>query len=162
MVIKVNLFLIWLTTLIDAFHETGLFLYPLKTWFSNVLIWSRDRTVACNELSLSWRRPLSYRKESPLICGANQWTGFSMISASVMKELMMIIMIRVFYFCSSAIFAIFLISQILKNLYDQLLLMQYLILQTSKKKIFNVIICWNGCIINSKSRVFWWITRLKD
>ena len=50
-----------------------------------------------------------------------------------MKELMMI-MIRVFYFCSSAIFAIFLISQILKNLYDQLLLMQYLILQTSKKK----------------------------
>ena len=53
-----------------------------------------------------------------------------------MKELMMIIMIRVFYFCSSAIFAIFLISQILKNLYDQLLLMQYLILQTSKKKNF--------------------------
>ena len=64
MVIKVNLFLILLTTLIDAFHETGLFLYPLKTWFSNVLIWSRDRTVACNELSLSWRRPLSYRKKS--------------------------------------------------------------------------------------------------
>ena len=24
---------------------------------------------------------------SPLICGANQWTGFYMITASVMKEL---------------------------------------------------------------------------
>ena len=30
-------------------------------------------------LTLSWRRPLS--------CGANQWTGFYMITASVMKEL---------------------------------------------------------------------------
>ena len=25
---------------------------------------------------------------SPLICGLNQWTGFCMITASVMKELM--------------------------------------------------------------------------
>ena len=32
-------------------------------------------------LSLSWRRPLSYRNH------ANQWTGFYMITASVMKEL---------------------------------------------------------------------------
>ena len=26
---------------------------------------------------------------SPLICGANQWTGFYMIAASVIKELIM-------------------------------------------------------------------------
>ena len=33
-------------------------------------------------LTLSWRRPLSYRNQS-----ANQWTGFYMITGSVMKEL---------------------------------------------------------------------------
>ena len=33
------------------------------------------------ELTLSWRGPLSYKKR------ANQWTGFYMITASVMKEL---------------------------------------------------------------------------
>ena len=38
-------------------------------------------------LILSWRRPPSHRT-SPLICGANQWTGFYMITASVMKGLM--------------------------------------------------------------------------
>ena len=27
-------------------------------------------------LTLSRRRPLSYKKTSPLICGENQWTGF--------------------------------------------------------------------------------------
>ena len=36
-------------------------------------------------LTLSWRMPLSYRNH--LICGANQWTGFYMITASVMKGL---------------------------------------------------------------------------
>ena len=35
-------------------------------------------------LTLSWRRRLSYRNQS--ICSANQWTGFYMITASVMKE----------------------------------------------------------------------------
>ena len=39
-----------------------------------------------NLLTLSWRRPLPYRA-SPLIFSANQWTGFYMITASVMKEL---------------------------------------------------------------------------
>ena len=34
-------------------------------------------------LTLSWRRPLTYRNQS----SANQWTGFYMITASVMKEL---------------------------------------------------------------------------
>ena len=29
-----------------------------------------------------------YIETSPLICSANQWTGFYMITASVMKELM--------------------------------------------------------------------------
>ena len=37
-------------------------------------------------LTLSWRR--SYHIEtSPLICRANQWTGFYMIATSVIKEL---------------------------------------------------------------------------
>ena len=35
----------------------------------------------CFHLTLSWRQPLSYRNQS------NQWTGFYMITASVMKEL---------------------------------------------------------------------------
>ena len=38
-------------------------------------------------LTLSWRRPLSYRNQSnDLLCIANQCTGFSMIKASFMKE----------------------------------------------------------------------------
>ena len=37
-------------------------------------------------LILSWRRPLSYRNQS-IDCSANQWTGFYMITAAVMKEL---------------------------------------------------------------------------
>ena len=37
-------------------------------------------------LTLSWRRPLSYRNQS-IDCLANQWTGFYMITASVMKGL---------------------------------------------------------------------------
>ena len=36
-------------------------------------------------LTLSWRMPLSYRNQS----SANEWTGFYMITASVMKELKM-------------------------------------------------------------------------
>ena len=39
-------------------------------------------------LTLSGRRPLSYRNQS-IDCSANQWTGFYMITASVMKELML-------------------------------------------------------------------------
>ena len=37
-------------------------------------------------LTLSWRRPLSYRNQS-LICSASQWTGLYMITTSVMKQL---------------------------------------------------------------------------
>ena len=40
------------------------------------------------KLTLSWRRPLSYRNQS-----IDQWTGFYMITASVMKGLKQI------YFC---------------------------------------------------------------
>ena len=46
-----------------------------------------------NSLTLSWRRALSFRHQSidietsPLICGENQWTGFYMITASIMKRL---------------------------------------------------------------------------
>ena len=38
--------------------------------------------TADNDLTLSRWRPLSYRNQS-----ANQWTGFYMITTSVMKEL---------------------------------------------------------------------------
>ena len=37
-------------------------------------------------LTFSWQRPY-HIGTSPLICSANQWTGFYMITASVMKEL---------------------------------------------------------------------------
>ena len=37
-------------------------------------------------LTLSWRRPLSYRNQS-IDLRANQWSGFYMITDSVMKEL---------------------------------------------------------------------------
>ena len=39
-----------------------------------------------NTLTLSWRGPLSYRNHSMDLI-ANQWTGFYMITASVMREL---------------------------------------------------------------------------
>ena len=47
----------------------------------------RQRKQTC--LSLSWRRQLSY-KTSPLICAANQWTGFYMIRTPVIKKLKLI------------------------------------------------------------------------
>ena len=41
-----------------------------------------------SHLTLSWRGPLSYRNQSiDLQSKANQWTGFYMITASVIKEL---------------------------------------------------------------------------
>ena len=51
-----------------------------------------DSTVSLNDgsLTLSRRTPLSYRNES-IDCFANQWTGFYMITASVLKELNTII-----------------------------------------------------------------------
>ena len=42
-----------------------------------------SKAISIN-LILWWRRPLSYRN---LYCSANQWTGFYMITASVVKEL---------------------------------------------------------------------------
>ena len=45
-------------------------------------IYRRPKT----NLTLSWRRPILYRKYIE-ICSANQWTGFYMITASVMKGL---------------------------------------------------------------------------
>ena len=39
-----------------------------------------------NELTFSWRRPLSYRNRSN-DCSAKQWTDFYMIGTSIMKEL---------------------------------------------------------------------------
>ena len=59
-----------------------------------ILIWC---VVICNEtilcttrkfsLALSWRRGPYHIETSPVICSANQWTGFYMIGTSVMKEL---------------------------------------------------------------------------
>ena len=44
-------------------------------------------------LTLSWRRPLPYRNQSiDLLCSTNQWTGFYMITASVVKELKQILL----------------------------------------------------------------------
>ena len=46
-----------------------------------------EKAIKLNSsLTLSWRRPLSYRN-SPLICRENQWASFYMITVSVMKEL---------------------------------------------------------------------------
>ena len=53
-----------------------------STPFTHVILLRSNRVP----LILSWRRSLSHRT-SPLICGANQWTGFYMITASVMKGL---------------------------------------------------------------------------
>ena len=55
-------------------------------------IWKEGVLLSANhfELTLSWRKPLSYRNQSidrPLIGGANQWTGFYMITASITNEL---------------------------------------------------------------------------
>ena len=68
------------------------FLYTLKTEhqkFSDVFRRYRKGALGWNGLiylTLSWRRPLSYRNQST-ICGANQWTGFYMITVSAMEEL---------------------------------------------------------------------------
>ena len=48
----------------------------------------KDLMIEDYNLTLSWRRLLSYRNQS--IYSANQWTGFYMITASVMKELIRI------------------------------------------------------------------------
>ena len=52
------------------------------------------RTLARNglnmltsDIKLFYNRDPYYRETSPLIFSANQWTGFYMIEASVMKEL---------------------------------------------------------------------------
>ena len=54
--------------------------------------WSNKFDITIMTLTLSWRRPLSYRNQSN---SANQWTGFYMITASVMKGLMKAILCNV-------------------------------------------------------------------
>ena len=86
-----------------AYQYTHPYAILLKLWLILSKIYLDffvDRTEFSNkifELTLSWRRPISFRNQSidlryhietsPLICSANQWTGFYMISASVMKGL---------------------------------------------------------------------------
>ena len=80
------------------FHVTGLFLYSRKrpvTWI---------RPVAWIGLiglfSVTWPFHDGGRyhiETSPLICRANQWTGFYMITSSVMKELIGLWFLKYFY-----------------------------------------------------------------
>ena len=53
----------------------------VKTLNRNCVNSVKYRTETITSLTLSWRRPLSYRNQS------NQWTVFDMITAFVMKEL---------------------------------------------------------------------------
>ena len=62
------------------------FIHPSRDVLWNVEISVKIFKISVQNLTLSWRRPLSYRNQS-IICGANQWTGFYMITASVMKGL---------------------------------------------------------------------------
>ena len=51
-------------------------------------------------LTLSWRRPLLYRNQSIDLL-ANQWTGFYMITASVMKGLRILLWTGAYWVSSS-------------------------------------------------------------
>ena len=53
-----------------------------------------NQALKFRHLTLSWRRPL-YIETSPLICPANQWTGFYMITACVMKGLRYFVSLRI-------------------------------------------------------------------
>ena len=83
-------------------YNTGVFLWTLlftNTYFVVDLRTAGSETpvrgslfnkvasvTAWRHLTLSWRRPLSYRNRANQ-CRANQWTGFHMISAPFTKEL---------------------------------------------------------------------------
>ena len=83
-------------------YNTGVFLWTLlftNTYFVVDLRTAGSETpvrgslfnkvasvTAWRHLTLSWRRPLSYRNRANQ-CRANQWTGFYMISVPIMKEL---------------------------------------------------------------------------
>ena len=51
---------------------------------------TRGYSASWAYLTLSWRRPLSCRNQS-IDIPTNQWTGFYMITASVMKELSLLL-----------------------------------------------------------------------
>ena len=65
--------------------------YSIKKHLKNVTLckfWSNCSLFLNSTLTLSWRRPLSYGNQSiDLLCKSNQWPGFYIITASVMKEL---------------------------------------------------------------------------
>ena len=100
---------------VNPFHATDLVWYPLKTsenlWVSDIFRGYQKRSVAWNGLShhiclkfqhrywqspkyysvlltLSWRKSLACRNHS-IICPANRWIGFYIITTSVMKELIL-------------------------------------------------------------------------
>ena len=62
--------------------------YSSATAIMLVILWTDEihSLHLKNSLTLSWRRPLSYRNQ-PIDLLASQWAGFYMITASVMKEL---------------------------------------------------------------------------
>ena len=55
-------------------------------WFKLAFYQMQIDKLLVQALTFSWRRPLSYRNQS-IDLRSNQWTGFYMITASVMKGL---------------------------------------------------------------------------
>ena len=60
--------------------------YGLEKTMSGSLDLQKLQCIPLWHLTLSWRRPLSYRNQS-IDLRSNQWTGFYMITAAVMKQL---------------------------------------------------------------------------
>ena len=60
-------------------------------------VWEFLSCFSAGLLTLSWLRPFSFRNQSTdllyksMICSTNQWTGFYMITASIMKELKIVL-----------------------------------------------------------------------
>ena len=81
-ILKTRLIAISKTVFLEKFHSTGI----LRNYFEGTAFHDLGVKIVFLELTLSRRR--SYQVETnPLICSANQWTGFYMIGTSVMKEL---------------------------------------------------------------------------
>ena len=79
-----------------ALKINGLVLYYKDLRHERVKHYIPKSVVLCRmffysyNLTLTWRRCLSHIETSPLICSANQWTGFYMIWTSVVKELIIL------------------------------------------------------------------------
>ena len=117
----------------NSFNVTGLFLYPL--WSSDVFRVYRKRPVTCNGLifilTLSWRRPLSYRNQSiDLVCKSMGWFLYD---NGLRHE-------RVKPFFNSVLWLFCLPG----NLFDFLFLVDLF------RNIFIIFYCWNITLISHK------------